>query len=482
MAEYLSPGVYAESVNNATSPIQSVSASTGGFVGVSVRGVLKKPTLVTSWQNFLDTFAYGMETPFLANSDLAYAVYGFFQNGGTRCYITRVASSTASKATDGEETPVFYAKDEGTWGNKIKVVITENEDNTGNFDLVVKYNDEAVEQFKNVTNDTTKENYFVDVLGKSQFITCLTGTLSVSQKDGKPVATEISLSGGADGIVDLADDDYTKALALFDSVDDVNLICMPGQVSATMTNAILSYAEKRGNVFAIVDGPKSATTADIKTFRKGLSCKNGALYYPWIKVSDPLSKTGKLRECPTCGHVMGVYARTIQERGVWKAPAGVEANIRGAIEVVTPLVKGDCDVLNPLNINVIMPRANYGIVIWGARGLSPDASMRYVSDILLEINVKESVKQGTQWAVFEPNNHVLWTRMTATIEAYLDSVWRDGGFFGETPEQAYFVKCDEELNPENVRNEGKLICELGYAQNKPAEFVIIRIAHSISND
>ena len=480
MAEYLSPGVYAESVNNANAPIEAVSASTGGFVGISVRGVLKTPTLVTSWQNFLDTFAYGMETPFLVNSDLAYSVYGFFQNGGTRCYIIRTASASAAKA-EGElkesstTKATLSAKDEGTWGNKLKVSVAANADVVANFDLTVKYDGEVVEKFTNVSNTAADENYWLDVIGNSNFITCATGALTATSSD-------VAFTGGADGISDIADADYTGALQLFDSVDDVNLICVPGQVSEAMTTAILSYAENRGNVFAIVDGAKSADVTTIKTFRKSLSCKNGALYYPWIKVSDPLSKTGKLRDCPTCGHIMGIYARTIQERGVWKAPAGTEATVRGAVEVVKLLVKGDCDVLNPVGVNVVMPRANYGIVVWGARSMSPDATMRYVSDVLLETNIKESIKNGTQWAVFEPNNSVLWTRVKTTIEAFLDGLWRDGGLFGDTAEQAYFVKCDEDLNPESVRNAGKLICEVGYAPNKPAEFVIIRIAHSISNE
>lgn len=480
MGEYLSPGVYAESVNNANMPIEAVSASTGGFVGITVRGILGVPTLVTSWQNFLDTFAYGMETPFLVNSDLAYSVYGFFQNGGTRCYIIRAAHSTAAKA-EGElkesstTKATLSAKDEGTWGNKLKVSVAANADVAANFDLTVKYDGEIVEKFENLSNTASDDNYWLDAIVNSKFISCDTGTLVAT-------STDVAFTDGADGISDITDTDFTNALELFDSVDDVNLICVPGQVSSAMTTAILSYAENRGNVFAIIDGAKSADVSAISTFRKSLSCKNGALYYPWIKVTDPISKTGKLRDCPVCGHVMGVYARTIQERGVWKAPAGTEAVVRGAIEVVHLLVKADCDILNPIGVNAIMPRANVGITVWGARSMNPDNSMRYVSDVLLETNIKESIKQGTQWAVFEPNNALLWLRVKTSIESFLDNLWRDGGLFGSQADEAYFVKCDEELNPQSVRDAGKLICEVGYAPNKPAEFIIIRIAHSISND
>ena len=477
MAEYLSPGVYTESVNKSNAPIGAVGASTGGFVGVTVRGAMKTPILVTSWQNFLDTFAYGLDTPFLVNSDLAYSVYGFFQNGGSRCYIVRTATSAAKKSSVTIGTDVkIEAKDEGTWGDKLKVIVKASAEIDNAFDVHVLYNDEEVEVFAGVNNTTTDLNYFPNVIGGSKYISCATGTLAVTDEKG------VALTGGNDGVEGIADADYTGALSLLDSVDDVNLICVPGQTSDAMNKAIAEYATTRGNVFAILDGSQTADVATIKALSKSLGGNNGALYYPWIKVSDPLSKTGKLRNCPACGHVMGVYARTIQERGVWKAPAGVEAQLRGAVEVVKPLTKGDCDTLNPANVNVIMPRANYGIVVWGARSLSADSTMRYVSDVLLNVNIRESINNGTQWAVFEPNNSVLWTRVQSTVEAFLDSLWRDGGLFGDSAEEAYFVKCDEELNTEEVRNAGKLICEVGYAPNKPAEFVIFRISHSISND
>lgn len=475
MNNYLSPGVYTESVNKTNSSFESLSASNGGFVGIAVRGILNVPVLVTSWQSFLDTFAYGMETPFLANSDLAYSVYGFFQNGGTKCYIIRTASSTAKKATGKNGNTEFSALDEGTWGNKLKISVTANADNEGNFDLLVKYGDETVEKFLNVSNTATDSNYFLEVIEESKFISCATGTLSVTDSD-------VAFTGGADGIDDITDSDYKTALGKFDTVDDVNLICVPGQVSAEMTKAILEYADKRDDVFAIVDGAKSADVDAIKAFRKTLSCKRGALYYPWIKVSDPLSRTGKLRDCPTCGHIMGIYARTITERGVWKAPAGIEANVRGALEVVKPLVKDDCDALNPIGVNVVMPRPNYGIVVWGAKSLSPDSSMKYVSDVLLETYIRESSKSMSQWATFEPNNKLLWNNLKTPIESFLDSLWRDGGLLGDEAKQAYYVKCDEELNTKEIVDSGTVVCEIGYAPHRPAEFIVLRISHSISNN
>lgn len=472
MAEYLSPGVYIE--DNPTPPvIEAVSASTGGFVGIAQRGEVGKPIFITSWNAYINTFAFGMNSPFLANSDLAYAVYGFFQNGGKRCYVMRVAGEGASVAELTGDL-VIKAKDAGEWGNKIKVSITANADKTGDFDVRVTLDSEEVEAFKGLTNTSGEENYWIDVLDdQSNFIKGISGDLAVS---------EVSLTNGADGITDITDTDYTEALAKFDVIDDLNLLCVPGQTSTTVNSAVMTYCEGRGDVFAILDAPEASTVESVLALRKTMSCKNAALYFPWIKVADPLSKTGKLRSCPPCGHIMGVYARTIAERGVWKAPAGTEAIIRGAIEVTTTLTSGDTDVLNPAGIVSIIPKTNYGIVIWGARDLHPNSSMKYISDVLLDINIKKSVYNGTQPFVFEPNDSKTWTRVKTTIESFLDGLWRDGALFGDKASEAYYVKCDEDLNTQAMRNQGKLICEIGYANKKPAEFVIFRFSHEVASN
>lgn len=472
MSEYLSPGVYIE--DNPNPPvIEAVSASTGGFVGVTQRGEVGKPIFINSWNAFINNFAFGMNSPFLANSDLAYAVYGFFQNGGKRCYVMRVASeevATAKLAGD----LVIEAKDAGAWGNKLKVTVTAS-DNINTFDLKVTLDTEEVELFKSLSNTAGGENYWIDVLeSQSNFIKGVSGTLVVKE------AT--TLSGGADGVDDIADTDYTGALTKFDVIEDLNLLCIPGQTSTVVNTAVMAYCENRKDVFAILDAPEASTVDSVLALRKSMSCKNAALYFPWIKVSDPLSKTGKLRSCPPCGHIMGVYARTIAERGVWKAPAGTEAIVRGAIEVTTTLTTGDTDILNPAGIVSIMPKTNYGIVIWGARDLHPDSSMKYISDVLLDINIKKSVFNGTQPFVFEPNDSKTWTRIKATIEAFLDGLWRDGALQGDRSAEAYYVKCDEDLNTKAMRSQGKLICEIGYANKKPAEFIVFRFSHEVASN
>lgn len=479
MAEYLAPGVYVEDIKSAP-VIESVSTSTGGFIGMAQRGPLNTPVYITSWNAYINNFAYGMLSPFIADSDLAYAVYGFFQNGGKRCYVMRVASDTAkvAKATftpTGEETyPTIQAKDAGAWANSMKMSIAANEDNASNFDITITLNSDVVETFTNVSNTTTDDNYWIDLVNsQSNFIIAVTGDLHVTSTDG-------TFSGGADGVDDVDDADFTSALSNLDTLDDLNLLAIPGQTSDAVNKALMSYCEGRGDVFALMDAPKASTVESVRTLRKTMSCKNGALFFPWIRVTDPLSSSGKLRDCPSVGHVMGVYARIINERGVWKAPAGTEANVRGAIEVLTTVTTGDLEALNPAGIISIMPKTNYGIVIWGARDLHPDSSMKYVTDVLLDTFVKKSVYEGTQSFVFEPNDQTTWTQVTTTVQTFLDGLWRDGAFKGETAAEAYYVKCDEDLNTEAVINQGQMICEVGYANKKPAEFVIFRFSHSVA--
>ena len=474
MAEYLSPGVFIE--DNPHPPVaEAVSASTGGFIGIAQRGEVGKPVFISSWNAFINNFAFGMDSPFLTNSDLAYSVYGFFQNGGKRCYVLRVASDKVATAKYTKDTLTICAKDAGAWGNNLEIVITANTDVSTNFDLEVLLSGQRVEVFRNLTNTVGKENTWIDVIdAQSNYIKGVSGNLVALVKT--------SLSEGADGVDDIEDADFSDALSKFDMVDDLNLICIPGQTSEVVNSSLMTYCEKRSDVFAIIDAPEASTVESVLALKKIMSCKNAAMYFPWIKVSDPLSKTGKIRNCPTCGHVMGVYARTISERGVWKVPAGTEAIIRGAIEVTTVLTNADLDLLNPAGIVPIIPKPNYGIVAWGARCLHPDSSMKYISDVLLDIGIKKTVFNSTQQYVFEPNESATWVKVRTTIEGYLDGLWRDGALAGSKASEAYYVKCDEDLNPASVRNQGKLICEIGYANKKPAEFVVFRFSHNVASN
>lgn len=491
MSNYVSPSVFVESVGSANTPIESVSVSTGCFIGQAVSGPEDTPILITSWQKFLDVFALGAETPFCNYSYLANAVYGFFQNGGTRCYVIRVCPTDAeSSMTSGIQDGVgatLKAKYKGTWANNMMTsfgtpISGDIPTGTAEGFITTYISDEVVEKLHYSLNPNSPD-YLLNVIKNSQYFE-VTGP-SLNPSNYSISIGEHSYSGGSDGTSsNLQDTHFEAALNNLDNIEGVSLICAPAQTSKTMYNLLLQYVDKRGDMFAILEASDivhSSIFDNLISERSEINGKSGALYANWIKVVDPLSKTGALMSCPPCGHIMGVYARIIQERGVWKAPAGTEASIKGALDVSTRLVLEDIDKLNSEGINVVLPKPNYGVVVWGAKSLNTtDDNLKYVSDVLLNINIKESIKQSTQWAVFEPNNSVLWTKLTASTEAFMDGLWRAGAFYGSEAKEAYFVKCDEELNTEEVRKSGKVICEVGYAANKPAEFVVIRIAHSIN--
>jgi phage tail sheath protein FI len=208
------------------------------------------------------------------------------------------------------------------------------------------------------------------------------------------------------------------------------------------------------------------------------------LYYPWVKVANPLDDGSKKGEemilVPPSGHIAGLWARTDNTRGVWKAPAN--DTLRGVLELETVVTMADQTQLNPIGINCIRPFGTRGIRVWGARTLAdPTGDWRYINVRRLFNMIETTIMQGTQYAVFEPNDVKLWEGVKRTLNAFLRGLWRDGALFGNTPEQAFFVKCDSETNPPDSIDEGKLVVEVGIAPVKPAEFVIFRISQFKDN-
>lgn len=200
-----------------------------------------------------------------------------------------------------------------------------------------------------------------------------------------------------------------------------------------------------------------------------------AMYYPWIKVDNPLGSNGNSEILvPPSGHVAGLWARVDESRGVWKAPAN--ETLRGVLDVELDITKEEQGLLNPIGINCIRPFGTRGIRVWGARTLSSDSDWRYLNVRRLFNMVETTIMDGTQWAVFEPNDVRLWEGVKRTLNAFLRGLWREGALFGATPEQAFYVKCDAETNPPESIDEGKLVVEVGLAPVKPAEFVVFRIA------
>ena len=399
---YLSPGVYVEEVDRGSKPIEAVGTNTVGIIGESTRGPVNEPVLITNWSQFVKTFGDFKE----CSEHFAHGVYGFFNNGGSRCFVVNV----------------------GTADNK-------------------EHNKPAAP--------------------------------AAVGADGKPVAKEekAHTSGGANRDSAFIGKDLgpgqRSGLKCFEEVDEIALIVAPGQTSPAVQDALLSHCENRKDRFAILDAPETIN-GGIDKLPKPRDSKYGAFYFPWIQVYDP--DKGNIF-IPPSGHIAGVYSRTDSERGVHKAPAN--EIVRGALGLKYNVSKGEQDLMNPKGINAIR-FLNGAIRIWGARTLSSDPSWRYINVRRLFIMVESSIERATQWVVFEPNDHRLWKRVQRTISSFLTLLWRNGALMGTSPEQAFYVKCDEETNPNEVVDAGQLVVEIGLAPVKPAEFVIFRIGQMAS--
>jgi len=267
---------------------------------------------------------------------------------------------------------------------------------------------------------------------------------------------------------------YIVGLRALDKIDDVSIIAIPdaGGIVAVI-KAGIAYCEKRKYCFFIADAPMEKETTDIISFIKDntINSSYAAIYYPNIYVKDPLTDDQKL--IYPSGHIAGCYAKTDSERGVWKAPAGRERKLIGAVELEQDITQEDQGSLNPIGVNVIRKFEEVGIVVWGGRTLAPESEWKYVNVRRFINYVEHSVSRGTQWVIFEPNDEPLWAQLRMTINAFLEELFRLGALQGARPQEAYFVKCDSENNthPE----EGKVNIEIGLAVLRPAEFLITKI-------
>ena len=475
MASYQAPGVYVQDVVSGSQSITQASSSVGVMIGVTRSGVIGVAQKIGSWTEFITKYANGLDTPFLENSYLPYAVHGFFTNGGKELYIGSVKKE-AKKATITSETNgiTVTASTEGVWGNNIEVTLKKSSDyvesTNETFDVTI-----SVGTTDSVTiSDVTKDSICETILSNSKAKEWIS-VFSLGERTEKLSEETFSLSEGSDGS-QLQDSDYVDALSMIDVLDDVTLVAIPGQTSKVVNDAILSYCDNN-SLFPIIDMPIGSTAEETKAYRKSISAWTGALPHPWGRMNDPLTNT--LKTVPTAGHAMGVYARTIESRGIHKAPAGVDAIVRGFVEMEYQLTPSQISMLNPIGVVCVTSRPNAGIVLWGARSLnSSDSTMRYVTDGLLNLNIKKSLYDGTQFAVFEPNDESLWSRVQATCKAFLETLRTSGALKG-TADEAYYVTVDETNNTDATIAEGQLNIEIGYAPVKPAEFVIIKLAHSI---
>jgi uncharacterized protein len=290
----------------------------------------------------------------------------------------------------------------------------------------------------------------------------------------------VAFSGGDDKLDALSQDDFVGSddgagnrtgIQALEDIDEVSICMVPNVWARSVRSALITHCETLKDRFAILDPQDGLSIEDIRAFREPIDTKYAALYYPWVGVRDPLSKRD-VGVAPS-GHMAGIYARTDVERGVHKAPANVV--IRGISELARDVTKREQDLLNPKGINALRAFPNLGMRVWGARTLTSDMSWKYINVRRLFLMVEESIDEGTQWVVFEPNDEPLWARVRQSVSNFLLTVWRNGALAGATPDEAFFVTCDlTTMTPTDLEN-GILICEIGIAPVFPAEFVVFRI-------
>ena len=498
MPQYLSPGVYVEEVPAGSRPIEGVGTAVAAFVGLAARGPTNAPILVTNWSQFVQTFG-----DFIEGSYLAHAVYGYFLNGGGSCYVVRIGgdgpmpSARAEIATAKDNKLAGYritALEPGPAGNQITVEVTEAKDAAEDtFNLKVSAPGKDDEVYENLTTKRGKNNVTTQVKEQSKLIE-IEEIGNVSAVDRVPARGKVSLAGADNAKpVRLTPEDYVGDAADrtgfggLEAIDPITMLAVPDLMAVyqkgtidlegvqAVQQAMIAHCELMGDRVAILDAPPGLNAQQVREWRLdkvGYDSKYATLYWPWIKVFDPVSGQGT--HVPPSGHMAGVWARNDDTRGVHKAPANEV--IRGALALEIQITKGEHDQLNPAGINCIRAFPGRGIRVWGARTLSSDPAWRYLNVRRLFNYVEESILEGTQWVVFEPNDLDLWQRVKRTLNAFLVRVWRDGALFGATPGEAFYVKCDAETNPPEVIDAGQLVVEVGIAPVKPAEFVIFRIA------
>jgi phage tail sheath protein FI len=507
MAEYLSPAVYVEELSSGVKPLEGAGTSTAGFVGHAVKGPIGIATPINNFSEFQTRFG-----GFSSDALLPFGVKAFFDEGGQSCYVVRtchydntdqptaVSATRTYKAVGDNNLPALRidAASAGAWGNDIAISIQHPVAPAVTFQLQAFQSGVQVETFDGLSMDSTLNDYVVTrINGRSQFVNVTDlipagSVLTPADRRPSPTVGAIPdpLQNGKDGLAGLTADDYVgkasvgNGLNAFNKISDVNIIAVPEPVERAVHVRGMGYCENRQDCFYVADCQRTIAVADdvldyksadgVFAGGNAISSKYGALYAPWIEVFDP--RTSGMIAIPPSGAVAGRYAGVDGTRGVHKAPAGVvDGKLNSALDLMFGFVTADQEKLNPRGINLIRAFPGTGPVIWGARTVSSDPEWRYLNVRRYFIFLRQSILDGTSWVVFEPNDRTLWKSIERNISAFLRLQWLAGALVGVTPDEAFYVKCDDETNPPESVNLGRVITEIGVAPSKPAEFVIFRI-------
>lgn len=564
MAEYLAPGVYVEEFDSGVKAMEGVGTSTAGFLGLAEKGpVIGRPVLLTSFAEYQRRFGgYLSELEYGSYRFLPNAVEQFFTNGGSTCYVMRVAPEDAATAQGTLGAVQVTARDPGAWANTMQVLLTRcvrartqvlAAEGDGRYQLknaagfragdilacrsgeTVSYHtvtaltgsvitadpalpDDAVDT--DLVPQRTVEACGVDLVirGGGQEETFAGCSLNPLAPDYLPAAAEkstlaaltltppqdqaagaddllvllggqagdtelcIRLAGGANGtleginagVFNGTDGGPGKRTGIeaFQEISDVSIMAVPGVTDANVQAKLIAHCENLTSRFAVLDAPLDCTSVDaLNTHRSAYDTSYAALYAPWVQVYDPLLK--RPTYLPPSGSVCGIYARVDIERGVHKAPAN--EIVKGCTGLAVQYNEAEQGKLNPNGVNLIRAIPGQGIRVWGARTCSSDGNWKYVNVRRLFIFLEESIRANTGWVVFEPNDESLWSRVKGTISLFLETQRRNGALAGSTPDQAYYVNVGTATMTQDDILNGRLICEIGVAPVRPAEFVIFRI-------
>ena len=512
------PGVYIEEIPSGVRTITGVATSVTAFVGRALRGPSEddpeSPVTISSFGEFERTFG-GL----WLDSNLGYAVRDFFLNGGSKAIIARIhkgATPAQVSLPTGAAPPNDFLKlvaaSVGAWGNRLNVTVDhQTKDATSVapapdpklFNLAVIEADPVTklvltaERFLNVSTDPASPRFVARILEDSSDLVRVAkpgGVWTVPLTRPGAVTTPATVGSGGDGAV-LDKNSFTgpgkdtttkKGLYTLAKADIFNLLCLPpylaaGDVDKALWDDAAKYCADR-RAMLLIDPPSTWTTkakavtgvaSDI-----GSTSKNAAVFFPRLRSPNPL-RENQLEDYVPCGAVAGIMARTDAARGIWKAPAGLEATLFGVSELSVPLNDSENGDLNPLGVNCLRNMPGAGRVIWGARTREGNdllaSEWKYIPVRRLALYLEESLYRGTQWVVFEPNDEPLWAQIRLNIGAFMHGLFRQGAFQGKTPNEAYFVKCDKETTTQDDINRGIVNIVVGFAPLKPAEFVVIKL-------
>ena len=512
MPSYLTPGVYVEEVPSASKPIEGVGTSVAAFVGLAPGGPLNTPVQISNWTQFARTFGDPTRddgSPYMKGAYLAYAVAGYFDNGGTMCWVVRVGGhpdgarqvALPAAGEQGGDSLRAIARADADEPVAVELSEEESDDESANgnggaktYKVTVTSGDQEPEEFTGLTLTPGPQNVVTTVNTQSKYVRLEEINAALPDLRRPPAAGEYSLAKANGGPITAGDvtGDAARRTGLdgLSAIDEVTMLCVPDLMAFAADNddvlkelqgKMITACELAGDRMAILDPPPGKLPSEINEWRMntaGYDSKFATLYYPWVEVMDPLSNQPML--VPPSGHVAGVWCRTDASRGVHKAPANeVVMGVNGLGFQVT---QGEQGGLNKVGINCIRSFPGRGIRIWGARTLSSDPEWRYINVRRLFNYVAESIMEGTQWSVFEPNDEKLWIQLRIAVSNFLTRTWSEGALFGSTPAEAFFVKCDSETNPPEVIEAGQVICEIGIAPVKPAEFVVFRLSQFSGGD